>query len=84
MQSIDLFGYAGITLITVALLPQIYKSWKSKSTKDISMMWSSIYVLGILSWLVYGIGFSSTPIIVSSIIEGTLAASLLVLKLRYG
>jgi MtN3 and saliva related transmembrane protein len=84
MQYIDIAGFAGMIMIAVALAPQIIKSWKTKSTKDISVMWNSIYLLGLLSWLVYGIGINSLPLILSGILESSLAFSLLVLKLRYG
>ena len=84
MVSIELVGYLAIVLIASSLVPQVIKSWKTKSTKDISLFWNSLYVLGLICWLTYGIGIKNTPLIVSSVIEGTLAASLLILKIKYG
>jgi MtN3 and saliva related transmembrane protein len=84
MQTIEIFGYLAMIIIPIALAPQVLKSWKTKSTKDISIMWSSVYVLGLVCWLIYGLGIDSIPLVVSAVIEGMLASSLLVLKLRYG
>ena len=36
-MNMEILGYLSGALITVALLPQVLKSWKSKSTKDISI-----------------------------------------------
>jgi len=83
MEVFEIFGYVAMTLIPIALLPQVIKSWKTKSTKDISLLWNSIYVTGLFCWLIYGIGIGSIQLTVSSIIEGSLAVSLLVLKIRY-
>jgi MtN3 and saliva related transmembrane protein len=84
MQPIELFGYAAMLIIPIALAPQVIKSWKTKSTKDISFSWNSTYILGLLCWLIYGIGIDSKPLAISAIIEGTLASSLLFLKIKYG
>lgn len=71
-------------VIPIALAPQVLKAWKTKSTRDISILWNSIYIFGLLCWLIYGLGISSIPLIISSIIEGSLALSLLIMKLKYG
>lgn len=83
-MNIDLIGYFGMVVIAISLIPQVIKAWKTKSTSDISIVWNSIYVFGILIWLVYAIGISSQPLLLSCIVEGSLAFSLLILKVRYG
>jgi len=80
---IELLGYLSGALITVALLPQVLKSWKSKSTKDISIPWMLLYLAGLSLWIVYGFGVSSMPIVLTTVVEFLMAASLLVLKLIY-
>jgi hypothetical protein len=35
-------------------------------------------------WVAYGIGIGSVPLALSSALEGSLAASLLLLKIKYG
>lgn len=81
---IELIGYLGGGIVAVSLLPQVIKSWQTKSTKDISVIWNSIYLFGLLVWITYGFGISSMPLMIMGSVEACLAASLLFLKFRYG
>ncbi len=81
---IELIGYIGAGLIAVSLVPQVLRSWKTKSTKDISIQWTLIYLTGLIIWIGYGFGISSMPLILMTSVEAALTASLLYLKLRYG
>ncbi|MEI8230685.1 MAG: PQ-loop domain-containing transporter [Candidatus Peregrinibacteria bacterium] len=80
---IDLLGYVSGGLITIALLPQVLKSWKTKSTKDISVPWMILYCTGLFLCILYGVGIASMPIILTTIVEFLMALSLLVLKVRF-
>jgi MtN3 and saliva related transmembrane protein len=80
----DIIGYAGGALIAVSLLPQVYKSWKSKSTEDISLVWTIIYASGICLYLAFAWMTDIMPFLVFGTIELFLALSLLYLKLRHG
>lgn len=44
---------AGIC-ITISVIPQIYKVWKTKRVKDISLLSFEILTFGIALWIVYG------------------------------
>jgi MtN3 and saliva related transmembrane protein len=81
---IDFIGYTSGFLLAFCLVPQVIKSWKSKSTHDISFLWNSIFVFALLLYLVYAILISATPLIVAGIVEAVLAISLLVAKVKYG
>ncbi len=84
MVDIELVGYLGGGIIAISLIPQVIRSWSTKSTKDISLHWTIVYLSGLLLWISYGVGISSMPLMVMGSIEASLAASLLYLKLRYG
>jgi len=56
---IETIGYVATIFMAVSLTPQIVKSWRTKSTKDISISWTLIYLTGLVIWVVYGIGISS-------------------------
>ena len=83
MFNFEILGYVGGAIIAISLIPQIWKSWKTKSTKDISIAWTLIYVVGLLIYITYGIGIQQLPIIIMGAIEISLAASLLVAKMIY-
>jgi len=63
MVSIEVVGFTAGMLTTVAFIPQVVKSWKTKRTKDISLGWISLVFIGVLLWLIYGILITSYPLI---------------------
>lgn len=83
MNSIQLTGYLAGFVIAVSLTPQVWKAWKTKSTRDISLLWNAIYIFGLLLFFIYGIGIREMPIIVMNTMEIILAISLIVAKLIY-
>ena len=83
MDIIHLIGYMATFTVAFSLTPQVIKSWMTKSTKDISIVWNSIYLAGLILYFIYAVGIKEMPIIIGGIIEITLASSLIVAKLLY-
>ncbi|MEK7637486.1 MAG: SemiSWEET transporter [Patescibacteria group bacterium] len=81
---IDILGYIAGMLVVISLVPQVVKSWKTKSTKDISLLRYIIYIVGLILWIIYAIIISNGPVAVMNGIGLLLALIILVLKLRYG
>ncbi|OGY88052.1 MAG: hypothetical protein A2233_04670 [Candidatus Kerfeldbacteria bacterium RIFOXYA2_FULL_38_24] len=84
MNYVDLLGYVAGILVVSSLLPQTIKSWKTKSTKDLSLLRYIIYVIGIILWLTYGIIIKNGPMLLMNSIALILASSILYLKIRHG
>lgn len=78
---IEIIGYFAGTATAIALMPQVFKAWKTRSTKDISIPWMLIYLTGLICWIIYGVGIFNFSIIVTTAIETLMALSLLILKL---
>ncbi|MSP06926.1 MAG: hypothetical protein EXR13_05160 [Candidatus Fonsibacter sp.] len=68
---------------TIAFVPQAYKVWKTKRTKDISLSMFLIFTIGVASWLVYGVLTNNLPIIFANIITLFLAFLILVAKIKF-
>ena len=81
---IDYLGYLAGLLVTFALVPQIMRVYKLKSAREISVIYNSSMLLGLILWLVYGLMLGLVPIIIWNIIGIVLAALLLLAKLKYG
>ncbi|MFO7798480.1 SemiSWEET transporter [Rhodohalobacter sp.] len=81
MKLMTLIGLAAGFCTTAAFLPQVIKTWKSKSTKDLSLGLYSIFCTGIQLWLIYGIMITDLPIILANAITLILAVSILFFKL---
>ena len=83
MSYIDIIGFIGGALTTLALVPQVAKAWKTKHTQDVSLWWIVILSTGIFLWLVYGILIKSTPIIAANGATLILSLAVLILKVKY-
>ena len=66
MDYINIIGLAAAAMGGIALLPQVLKVLKTKSTKDISREMIAILAGSIFLWLVYGILMSNLPIIIAN------------------
>lgn len=84
MTLITLVGLTAGTLTTVAFLPQLLKTWRSRSAKDMSMSWLVSFSAGIFLWLVYGILIQSFPVILTNAVTLILTLVILFFKLRFG
>ncbi|AFZ20110.1 SemiSWEET transporter [Allocoleopsis franciscana] len=82
-QFINILGLIAGTLTTIAFLPQLFKTWKSKSAKDVSLVMMITFSVGIFLWIIYGIAIGAMPIIVTNAVTLVLALMILVLKIRY-
>ena len=73
---------AGI-LTTAAFLPQLIKTFRSKSAKDVSGAMLAVLAIGVFLWFVYGLQISSAPIIIANLVTFILACTILILKITY-
>lgn len=73
---------AGV-LTTLSFLPQVIKTWKSRSARDISLGMFSMFCTGVFLWILYGFIIGDVPVIAANVVTFLLAATILVLKLRY-
>jgi MtN3 and saliva related transmembrane protein len=74
---------AGI-LTTSSLLPQLIRTLKTKSAKDLSLGMFLFFVLGVVCWLIYGIMVGEWPIIAANVITLVMGMILLVCKIKFG
>ena len=80
---IDLFGFLAAFLTTIAFLPQLYKTWQTKSAEDVSLIMLIMFLSGLVCWIIYGTRIHSTPIIVANVVTFIFNFSILILKLSY-
>lgn len=83
MNGIQLLGLVAGSLTTAAFLPQVIKTWKSRSAKDLSLGMFSLFCLGVAMWLVYGLVVRDIPVIAANLLTLLLASTLLFFKLKY-
>ncbi len=83
MLTSEIIGYMAATLTTASFVPQALQTFRTKDVTGISLGMYSVFTVGIALWLVYGILLSAWPIVIANAITIVLAASILVMKLRY-
>jgi MtN3 and saliva related transmembrane protein len=81
---ISALGFLAGTLTTLAYLPQVIKSWRTKSADDISLGMFLLLVAGISVWVVYGILINSTPLVLFNSVTLGEAGIILYVKIRHG
>jgi MtN3 and saliva related transmembrane protein len=83
MEFTTALGLMAGAMTTVAYLPQVIKTWRSKSGEGISWSMMIILCLGIVLWLVYGVYVHDVPVICANGVTLLLSSLILGLKIRY-
>jgi MtN3 and saliva related transmembrane protein len=83
MDATVLIGYMAGTLTTVSFLPQVIRSYTTRSTRDISFKMLILFGAGMLLWTIYGILVNSLPIIAANVITFALVVVLVAMKVHY-
>ena len=81
--NIEFFGYFAAILTTLAFLPQLIKTLKTKKAEDVSLITLIMFLTGVLSWIIYGYKISSTPILIANIITFILNFLILIFKINF-
>jgi MtN3 and saliva related transmembrane protein len=80
----EIVGLVAALLTTVAFLPQVIHTIRTRSTHDISLRMYSLYTVGIFLWLIYGLLLHDMPLIAANAVTLVLSGTILGLKLRHG
>ncbi len=83
MENTTLLGLVAGFLTTVSFLPQVIKTWKSKSAGDISLSMFLLFCIGITLWLIYGIMIRDLAVTLTNLFTLILASTILFFKLKY-
>ena len=83
MNLTDTIGTLGASLTTIAFMPQVWHTFRTKDVSGISLGMYTVLTVGIALWVVYGWLLSAWPIIISTGITLSLAMMILLMKLRY-
>lgn len=79
----QIIGYTGGTLLNITFLPQIYRTFKTKQTDDISLVFMILQVITSMLYVVYSFLLDEQPLIVSNIILLCELLTLLVGKIMF-
>ncbi|MBI3137705.1 MAG: SemiSWEET transporter [Sphingobacteriales bacterium] len=83
MTAADILGYAAGALTAFTFLPQVLKTWKEKSAKDISLYMFVIAFVNEIMWLIYGVMIDNWVIILTNAVMLVMSAIMIMLKFKY-
>jgi MtN3 and saliva related transmembrane protein len=81
--SVTLIGLVAAACTTIAFLPQAIKTWRTRSTGDLSLPMFLLMTFGVALWMVYGLILGDWPLIIGNGFTLLLSGSILYCKLRY-
>jgi len=84
MDSIPLIGYIAGFFSTLSFLPQVVKSIRCRSTRDLSWVMLGMMITGSVLWSGYGLLVGQMPIVVTNGVLFLLITALIAVKLRFG
>ena len=79
---IEIIGMIAAVLSTFSVIPQVYKTWKTKSAEDLSYGTLLFLFVELILWLVYGLMLSSIPLIFSNIVASVAIFIVIILKIK--
>jgi len=82
-MNVTTIGLTAGFLTSVAAVPQLIKSLRSRHVRDISVWQPVLLSVGVGLWLFYGTMIGDQPLILSNIIPLVCNAWLVVLKMRW-
>ena len=81
---VDAVGVGAGLCSMASFVPQIVKILREKKVEGVSLRMYVVTVTGFTLWIAYGALLGSWPVWASNSVNLVLAATILVLKLRYG
>ncbi len=83
MAFVDILGYSAGAITSLTFLPQVIKTWKEKSAKDISLLMFLIAAINEVMWIWYGALLDNWVIILTNAIVLSMSLTMIWLKYRY-
>ncbi len=84
MSVVTALGLLAGALTTLAYVPQVMRTWRTRSTADISLGMFLIMTAGIAAWLIYGALIGDVPLITANSVTLLLTGAILFFRLRHG
>lgn len=82
--AIEILGYSAGAITALTFLPQVIKTWKEKSARDISLLMFVIAAVNEVMWIVYGALLDNWVIILTNAAVLAMSMTMIYLKLKYG
>lgn len=79
----DILGTIAGILTTIAFIPQVLQTWKTRNVEGVDAGMYIIFTSGVAMWIAYGVSILSVPVIFFNSITFSLALMQLLMILRF-
>lgn len=83
MTALDILGLTASCLTTGSFIPQVWRTWKTRDVRGISLAAYSIISVGVVLWLIYGLFINDLPLILGNAVAICLTFSIVVMKIVF-
>lgn len=85
MTGVETLGYAAGAVTCLTFLPQVIKTWKEKSAKDVSLTMFIVAAINEVMWIAFGALSKpiSWVIIITNAVVLSMSLTMIWLKIRY-
>lgn len=84
VDHVTIIGSIAAVCTTVSFIPQVVKVYKTRETRDLSLLMYVIFSVGVFFWFCYGLLTRSLPIIIANFITLILSLYIVAMKIRRG
>jgi len=84
MDWVEWLGVVAGVLTTISFVPQVLRTHRTRSARDLSAPMLVLFNAGILMWLAYGLLIGSSGLILANGATMALSAYILAMKIRFG
>ncbi len=79
----EMIGYLAAFFGTILMLPQAYKTYRTRHVKDISLAMLFIYIVNCMLWGIYGFHLNSVPMLLCNGIALVIGLLMITMKITY-
>lgn len=76
-------GLLAGAITTLAIVPQVVKTWRTRQARDISLWQPVLLEIGMLLWFVYGLLLQDLPLLIANGFSLFCNGLLIAMKLRF-
>lgn len=78
-----IMGLTAASLTTLAFLPQVIKTYRSRQVRDLALTTTLMLTVGTILWFSYGVVKNDLPLMAANAVTLMLVAALLMMKLLW-
>lgn len=85
INAVDVLGYSAGAVTTLTFLPQVIKTWKEKSAKNVSLLMFIIAAVNEVMWIAWAALLNPVNwvVIITNAVILVMSITMIILKLRY-